>query len=262
MSDTRLRLLIHGASGRMGRSLLALLADHPALHLVAAVANAPRADMGALSVLRPAQIAQAPDFDVAVDFSAPSALPALAEACVRRGAGLVSGTTGLDAPAEAALEAASMHVPVLWAANFSLGVALLAALARQAAAALPDWDCEIIEVHHRRKQDAPSGTALRLGEAVAEGRGQRLAEQARHGREGAQAPRLQGEIGFHAVRGGDVVGDHQLLFAGDAEVVELSHRALSREVFAGGALRAAAWVAGRSPGRYRIEDVLGLQGSL
>ncbi|MCG6118003.1 MAG: 4-hydroxy-tetrahydrodipicolinate reductase [Aquimonas sp.] len=258
MSDPRVRLLIHGASGRMGRSLLALLAEHSALHLVAAVANAPRADMGALSVLRPAQIAQAPDFDVAVDFSAAAALPALAEACARRGAALVSGTTGLDAAAEAALARAAERVPVLWAANFSLGVALLAALARQAAAALPDWDCEIIEVHHRRKLDAPSGTALRLGEAVAGGREHCLADQARHGREGPHVPRQRGEIGFHAVRGGDVVGDHQLLFAGEAEVVELSHRALSRDVFAGGALRAAAWLVRRAPGRYRIEDVLGL----
>ncbi len=224
----------------MGRSLLSLVAEHPGLHLVAAVANAPRADLGALAVLRPAQIAQAPAFDVVIDFSAPGALP------------------GLDAPALAALDQAAQRVPVLWAANFSLGVALLAALARRAAAAVPDWDCEIIETHHRRKQDAPSGTALRLGEAIAAGRGQSLAELARHGREGAHAPRVPGEIGFHAVRGGDVVGDHQILLAGEAEVIELTHRAASREVFARGALKSAAWLAGRGPGRYRIEDVLGL----
>jgi len=260
MSDTRARLLIHGASGRMGRSLLALVAEHPGLHLVAAVANAPRADLGALAVLRPAQIAQAPAFDVVIDFSAPQALPALARACRERGAALVSGTTGLDADALASLDALSRQVPVLWAANFSLGVALLAALARRAAAAVPDWDCEIIETHHRRKLDAPSGTALRLGEAVAEGRGQSLAAVARHGREGTHAPRVEGEIGFHAVRGGDVVGDHQLLFAGEAEVIEMTHRAASREVFARGALKAAAWLARRAPGRYRIEDVLGLAG--
>ena len=258
MEKQRRRVLVHGASGRMGRSLVALLAEHPDLQLVAAVGNAPRADLGALSVLRPAQIGQAPGFDVAIDFSAAAALPALAAACAERAAALVSGTTGLDAAAEAALASASERVPVLWAANFSLGVALLAALARQAAAALPDWDCEIVEFHHRRKLDAPSGTALRLGEAVAEGRGLRLADAARHGRVGADAPRQAGEIGFHALRGGDVVGDHQIHFAGAAEVVELSHRALSREVFAGGALRAAAWLAGRPAGRYRIEDVLGL----
>jgi 4-hydroxy-tetrahydrodipicolinate reductase len=134
----------------------------------------------------------------------------------------------------------------------------LAALARRAAAAVPEWDCEIIETHHRRKLDAPSGTALRLGEAVAGARGSKLDDVARHGRAGAHAPRVAGEIGFHAVRGGDVVGDHQLLFAGEAEVIELSHRAASREVFARGALKAAAWVSGRPPGRYSIEDVLGL----
>jgi 4-hydroxy-tetrahydrodipicolinate reductase len=243
----------------MGRSLLGLLADNSGLHLVAAVANAPRADLGALAVLRPGQIAQAPRFDVAIDFSAAEALPMLAEACIKRGAALVSGTTSLDAAAESALDSAAEHVPVLWAANFSLGVALLAALARQAAAAVPDWDCEIIETHHRRKLDAPSGTALRLGEAVAAGRGVSLQAVARHGREGAAALREPGEIGFHAVRGGDVVGDHSLLFAGEAEVIELVHRAGNREVFARGALKAAVWLAGRAPGRYRIEDVLGLQ---
>lgn len=258
MSESRPRLLIHGASGRMGRSLLTLVAEQSGLHLVAAVANAPRADLGALAVLRPAQIAQAPAFDVAVDFSVPAALPALATACIERGAALVTGTTGLDSLAQRALDEAAARVPVLWAANFSLGVALLAALARQAAAAVPDWDCEIIETHHRRKQDAPSGTALRLGEAIAGGRGQQLDAIARHGREGAHAPRIAGEIGFHAVRGGDVVGDHQILLAGEAEVIELSHRAASREVFARGALKSAAWLAGRAPGRYCIEDVLGL----
>ncbi|WP_395789308.1 4-hydroxy-tetrahydrodipicolinate reductase [Aquimonas sp.] len=258
MSTPRPRLLIHGASGRMGRSLLSLLAESTQLQLVAAVANAPRADLGALAVLRPAQIGQAPAFDVAIDFSAPQALPGLAEACVARGAALVSGTTGLDADALAALSTAALKVPVLWAANFSLGVALLAALSRMAASAVPDWDCEIIETHHRRKQDAPSGTALRLGEAVAAGRGQVLADVARHGRAGSEAPRIEGEIGFHAMRGGDVVGDHSLLFAGEAECIELSHRALSREVFARGALRAAVWLSGRTPGRYHIEDVLGL----
>jgi 4-hydroxy-tetrahydrodipicolinate reductase len=259
MTDSRPRLLLHGASGRVGRSLLGLLAEHGGLHLVAAVANAPRADLGALAVLRPSQIEQAPAFDVAIDFSAPDALPVLARACAERGAALVSGTTGLDDAAQAALDMASLRVPVLWAANFSLGVALLGALARRAAAAVPDWDCEIIETHHRRKLDAPSGTALRLGEAVAAGRGQRLGELARHGREGARAERRAGEIGFHAVRGGDVVGDHSLLFAGDSEVIELVHRAGSREVFSRGALRAAAWLAGRPAGRYSIEDVLGLQ---
>lgn len=259
MSDTRPRLLLHGASGRMGRSLLALLAESERLRLVAAVANAPRADLGALAVLRPSQMDQAPAFDVAIDFSAPDALPVLARSCSERGAALVSGTTGLDDAAQAALDAASLQVPVLWAANFSLGVALLGALAKRAAAAVPDWDCEIIETHHRRKLDAPSGTALRLGEAVAAGRGQRLAQIARHGREGSRAERVPGEIGFHAVRGGAVVGDHSLLFAGDSEVIELVHRAGNRDVFSRGALRAAAWIAGRSPGRYAIEDVLGLR---
>ena len=256
MTEPRIRLLIHGASGRMGRSLIAGLAEHSQLHLVAAVASAPRADLGALSVLQPSQLAHAPVFDVAVDFSAPSGLHALGEVCVARGAALVSGTTGLDDAAQAALASWSTRIPVLWAANFSLGIALLTRLVRQAAAALPDWDCEVVEVHHHRKKDAPSGTALRLGESVAAARGVDLSVVARHGREGVSATRQSGEIGFHALRGGDVVGDHRVSFFAASEHIELAHHAASRDVFAHGALNAARWLARQPPGRYSLDDLL------
>ena len=258
MNASRIRLLIHGASGHMGRSLLEALADYPQLHLVAAVANTARADLGALSVLQPTQLAHAPAFDVAVDFSAPQGLMVLGELCVSRGSALVSGTTGLDALQRQALSQWSETIPVLWAANFSLGVALLARLLHQAAAVLPDWDCEIVETHHRRKKDAPSGTALRLGEAVASARQADLSALAQHGRSGPEVLRRAGEIGFHALRGGTVVGDHRVAFFGPSEQIEFSHHAASRDVFARGALRAAHWIAHRDSGSYQMDDVLGL----
>lgn len=258
MTEPRIRLLIHGASGRMGRSLIASLTEHSQLHLVAAVASAPRSDLGALSVLPPSQLVHAPAFDVAVDFSAPSGLRALGDVCVARGAALVSGTTGLDEAAQDALTSWSSHIPVLWSANFSLGIALLTRLVRQAAAALPDWDCEVVEVHHQRKKDAPSGTALKLGESVAAARGVDLSAVARHGREGVSATRQPGEIGFHALRGGDVVGDHRVNFFAASEHIELAHHAASRDVFAHGALKAARWLARQRPGRYSLDDLLDL----
>jgi 4-hydroxy-tetrahydrodipicolinate reductase len=258
MTELRIRLLIHGASGRMGRSLIASLTEHSQLHLVAAVASAPRSDLGALSVLPPSQLVHAPAFDVAVDFSAPSGLRALGDVCVARGAALVSGTTGLDEAAQDALTSWSSHIPVLWSANFSLGIALLTRLVRQAAAALPDWDCEVVEVHHQRKKDAPSGTALKLGESVAAARGVDLSAVARHGREGVSATRQPGEIGFHALRGGDVVGDHRVNFFAASEHIELAHHAASRDVFAHGALKAARWLARQRPGRYSLDDLLDL----
>jgi len=231
---TPIRLLIHGASGRMGQSLLRLAAADSGLHVVAAVSRGGADD--ASGSLPASRMAEAPAFDVAIDFSLPAGLAGLIDACARHGAGLVSGTTGLGSPEHAALDAAAARIPLLWAPNFSLGVAVLQGLVRQAAAALPGWDADIIELHHSGKRDAPSGTALRLGEALAAGRG--------------QPPR------YHSLRAGDAVGEHSVQLSGHGERLELVHRASDREVFARGALFVAGWLAGKAPGRYRIEDAL------
>lgn len=196
--------------------------------------------------------------DVLVDFSAPSALAAHIAAAEAAGIGLVVGTTGLGADAHRLIDAAATRIPILQAANTSLGVNLLAALVRQAAARLgPDWDIEIVEMHHRHKLDAPSGTALLLGEAAAAGRGVALDAVAARGRDGMGA-RAEGEIGFAALRGGSVAGDHVVILAAEGERIELGHRAESRAIFARGAIRAALWLAGRPAGRYAMADMLGL----
>jgi 4-hydroxy-tetrahydrodipicolinate reductase len=170
----------------------------------------------------------------------------------------VSGSTGLSDAQQAALIRASASIPLMWSANFSIGVAVLKRLVASAAASLgPEFDAEVFEAHHRHKVDAPSGTALALGHEIARARGQRFDSVARLGRAGATGARIQGEIGFAVQRGGDIVGEHTVTFAGAAERIELTHRAASRAVFAHGALRAAAWLAGRSPGRYDLADLLG-----
>lgn len=198
--------------------------------------------------------------DVVVDFSAPEFLGRFldrhAEAFVGRA--LVVGTTGIDAEGEEALARAAERGAVLRAANFSVGVNLLAALVERTAAALDEgFDVEIVEAHHRRKEDAPSGTALALGEAVAAGREIALADVRRDGRTGRPGRRPDGEIGFHALRGGDVIGEHTVHFIGEMERIELTHRAADRRLFAAGALRAARWIAGRAPGHYSMRNVLG-----
>jgi 4-hydroxy-tetrahydrodipicolinate reductase len=231
-----IRLLIHGASGRMGQTLLKLAAERDDLRIVAAVAP-PSDDAGLLGQpFHPvADLDGAPGFDVAIDFSLPAAFDAILGLCVRRGAALVSGTTGLSAPQRSALQAASVDIPTLWSANFSLGVAVLEELVERAAAALSGWDCDIVEAHHTRKLDAPSGTALALGAAA--------------GRGGAD-PR------YASLRAGDIVGEHLVQFAGIGERIELIHRATNREIFARGALHAAARLGGRPPGLYRLRDLL------
>lgn len=231
------RLLIHGASGRMGQTLLRLVAERDDLRVVATVAP-PTADAGLLGQpFHPvADLDNAPDFDVAVDFSLPAAFDAILALCARRGAALVSGTTGLAAQQRAALQTAARDIPVLWSANFSLGVAVLDELVERAAAALKAWDCDIVEAHHTRKLDAPSGTALALGAAAERG--------------GAD-PR------YASLRAGDIVGEHLVQFAGPGERIELIHRATNRDIFARGALHAAAALPGRTPGSYRLRDLLG-----
>lgn len=197
--------------------------------------------------------------DVLVDFSAPAALEANLGAATGAGIPIVIGTTGLEAHHHKAIDEAAKVVPVLQTGNTSLGVTLLAHLVQEAASRLgADWDIEIVEMHHRRKVDAPSGTALLLGEAAAAGRGIALGKNRESGRDGHTGARAQGAIGFAALRGGTVAGDHSVIFAGDEERLTLSHNAENRMIFARGAVKAASWLIGREPGRYGMEEVLGL----
>jgi 4-hydroxy-tetrahydrodipicolinate reductase len=268
------KVLIVGAGGRMGLAMARLISQRavPGLELVAAVdrAGAPllgqdpgvAAGVPAFGVILGADLAAglAARPDVAVDFSSPSATAATAAQVAAAGVPWVVGTTGLGAAEQAAVAQAAQKIPVVLSANMSLGVNLLYALVAQAARTLAGlrYDCEIVERHHRRKKDAPSGTALYLGEAAAQGFGWNLKDVAIDGRTGIPGERPEKEIGFHAVRGGDVVGDHTVLFAADGECIELSHRATSRDTLALGALRAAAWLPGRAPALYGMRDVLGL----
>jgi 4-hydroxy-tetrahydrodipicolinate reductase len=238
---------IVGGKGRMGRAIAALLTEHDKARLAGA------ADQGD-DVLR-----LAADCDVLIDFSTPAALAATLEAARAAQRPVVVGTTGLAADHHRAIDDAAAGLAVLQAANTSLGVNLLSFLVREAASRLgPDWDIEILEMHHRHKVDAPSGTALLLGEAAAQGRGVEFDAVRAQGRDGLTGPRAAGEIGFAVLRGGSVAGDHQVILAGEGERIELGHRAESRAIFARGALRAALWLHGRPPGRYGMAEVLGL----
>lgn len=258
-----IRLAINGASGRMGRALLALIREDRRFELVHAVVSAGSEHDGmpvfgelSTSLRYTHDWSAAPDADVVVDFSGPDGLSAALAHCIERRVALVTGTTGIDTAVEAQLDDAGRRIAVLRAANFSLGVAVLTRLLREAAAALPDWDLEIVEAHHGRKEDAPSGTALALGHAAAAARGTTLEKDGVYAREGRPGARRAGNIGFAVVRGGDVVGEHTALLLGHGERVELSHRATDRSIFARGALEAAAWLAGQKPGSYSIDDLL------
>ncbi len=201
--------------------------------------------------------------EVVIDFTSAQASVGLARACAERGGpALVIGSTGFTAEDEAALRRAAERIAIVRAGNFSLGVNLMMGLVRQAARALPatDYDVEVLEAHHRRKVDAPSGTALMLGEAAAEGRGVELAAASERGRDGITGPRPDGAIGFAVLRGGGIVGEHSVLFAAEDEIITLSHSARDRSLFARGALAAAAWVVGKPSGLYDMQDVLGLSG--
>ena len=241
------RIGILGSAGRMGRAVAAAVEAEPDASLAGG------ADQGD----DPAALAR--DCDVLVDFSAPGALEANLEAATAAGIAIVVGTTGLDAAQQKLIDEAAARIPVLQAANMSLGVNLLAHLVREAAVRLgADWDIEIVEMHHRHKVDAPSGTALLLGRVAAEGRGVDLEQVADHGRDGVGEARRPGHIGFASLRGGSVAGDHQVIFAAEGERLELGHRAESRDIFARGAVKAALWLHGRPAGRYTMADVLGL----
>ncbi|HUA79272.1 MAG TPA: 4-hydroxy-tetrahydrodipicolinate reductase [Dyella sp.] len=254
-----IRVAINGASGRMGRALLTLLRDDRRFELTRAVVAESSHHDGA-SVFDALSYTHhwdgASTTDVVIDFSGPEGLASALTYCTTHKVALVTGTTGIERSLEAQVIEAGKQIPVLRAANFSLGVAVLTRLLREAAAALPDWDLEIVEAHHNRKEDAPSGTALALGHAAADARGTTLTKDGVYVREGRPGARREGTIGFAAVRGGDVVGEHTALLLGRGERVELSHRATDRSIFARGAIEAAAWLAGRKPGAYSIDDML------
>ena len=252
-----MRVGIAGLSGRMGKLLLeeAVAAGHEV------VGGTSRAEPGPDGVPVLPLPVLAERADVVIDFTHASAVQSHAAVLAEAGTSWVLGTSGLSATDEAAVDAACLRIGIVYAANFGPGVNLLLALARQLGAALPaeQYDAEIVEMHHRQKVDAPSGTAVALGRAVAGGRGVRLEDVMQSGRDGHTGPRPPGAIGFAALRGGQVVGEHTLLFAAAGEHIALTHRALDRRVFASGAVRAAAWLQGRPPGRYAMTEVMGVQ---
>jgi 4-hydroxy-tetrahydrodipicolinate reductase len=260
-------LVVSGATGRMGRALGRLIAAADDLRALGGIApDAAAVDASECGYPDLVAVADAAELiarsHVVIDFSAPEQLRRILEehGNALRGSALVVGTTGLDAELESRLGRLAGETAVLSAPNFGVGVNLLLGLVERAARALPggDYDVEIIEAHHRRKEDAPSGTALALGRAVTAGRGEELERVRRDGRSGRTGARSAGEIGFHAVRGGDVVGEHAVHFLGARERITIGHVAQSRDLFADGALVAARWLADRGPGRYTMAQVLGL----
>jgi len=234
---TPVRLLVHGANGRMGQSLQRLCRDENAgCTVVAAVSRKVGARViEGIPQFAASELPGVPEFDVAVDFSLPEGFDAILGLCVARGAAFVSGTTGLSDAQEAALAAAATRIPLAWASNFSLGIAVLHDLVERAARALPGWDCDIVESHHTRKLDAPSGTALTLGDAAGQG---------------GATPH------YASIRAGDIVGEHLVQFTSAGERIELAHRASNRDIFARGALHVAVRLKGRAAGRYRVADLL------
>lgn len=242
-----LRLIINGARGRMGRALLSCAAADPALQVVAEL------DVG------DDLAAALATGDAVVDFTHADVTADVARLCAENRRTLVMGTTGQDDASREAIAQAARIIPIVFAPNFSIGVNALFWLTRKASEILgTGFDLEVVEMHHRLKRDAPSGTARRLAEILTEVRGRSYDHDVRHGREGMVGERTATEVGMHALRGGDVVGDHTVIFAGNGERVELTHKASSRDTFAHGALRAAKWAHGRPPGLYDMEDVLGL----
>lgn len=238
-----LRLAINGAHGRMGQQLVALSRGDKRFGDVTELGS-------------DTDWAQLPELDVLVDFSSPQGLSRALSYCRKSGVSLVSGTTGIDDKAEQNLREAGNEIAVMHAANFSLGVAVLTRLLANAAAMLADWDLEIVEAHHAAKIDAPSGTALALGRAAAKARQIDLGVVERSGRSGESGPRKQGEIGFSSIRAADIVGEHNAILASRGERIELVHRATDRAIFARGALASCAWLAGRAPGCYTLDDML------
>ncbi|MFN3230169.1 MAG: 4-hydroxy-tetrahydrodipicolinate reductase [Asticcacaulis sp.] len=244
-SEPMIRIAVAGAKGRMGQAVLKILDTHPAAQLAVAFDRDDQPDLNAA--------------DAIIDFSTPEATLALAKRCALLDPkpALIIGTTGFDPMQLAQLNGLATELTLLRSGNFSLGVNLLTGLVKQAAARLPAWawDIEVTEAHHNRKVDSPSGTALMLGEAAAAGRGELLIDKAVHDRKGA---RKAGDIGFSVIRGGGIIGEHDVLFAADDELICFSHSARDRSLFARGAVTAAVWAAGQPAGLYTMQDVLGL----
>ncbi len=261
-------IAVAGAAGRMGRAIIAACQGEEGLRIIHAFDRAGSdtvgADAGELAGVGRIDVAVGDDiaatpFDVLIEFSNPAATVDHAGFCADHGRAMVIGTTGLDADDRAAVEAAAARVPVVFAANMSVGVNLTLKLLEIAGRALGETvDVEVIEAHHRRKVDAPSGTALAMGRAVADAWGRRLDDVGVFERHGQIGPRADGSIGFSTIRGGDIIGEHTVMFVSENERVEITHKAASRAIFASGALRAARWVAKREPGLYDMQDVLGL----
>ena len=260
-------VVVSGATGRMGRTLGALIRDTDDVRAMAGIApDRPAEGAEAIGYPQIVGVNDAPGLvrnaDAVIDFSAPEQLAALLAGTMEalEGKALLVGTTGLGDDLLAALDEAADTAAVLMASNFGVGVNVLMELVERAAKALPaeGYDVEIVEAHHRGKEDAPSGTALSLGEAAARGRGDSLSDRRVDGRSGRAGPRPDGQIGLHAVRGGGIAGEHTVRFLGDGEEIALGHRAHSRVLFADGALVAARWLAGKAPGRYTMKQVLGL----
>ncbi len=249
---------IFGAAGRMGRAI-AQVAAESGLKIAGGVDRDGGGEIAPGIAIGSDPLALAEASDVLIDFSVPGALSAHLDACIAAGKPVLVGTTGLEGVHHALIDGAAARIPVLQTGNTSLGVNLLAALVEQAAARLGnDWDIEIVEMHHRHKVDAPSGTALLLGEAAARGRGIDLADHSERGRDGITGARAGGAIGFAALRGGSVAGDHQVILAADGERIEIGHRAESRVIFARGAVKGALWLKDQPAGRYDMKGVLGL----
>ncbi len=257
----QLRVVVAGVTGRMGQALVRAIAQSGDLVLSGALEAKGRTVVGT----RIGDVAVSDDplpaiaaAQILIDFTAPQNSVALAALAAQARIVHVIGTTGFSDDDEAKIRAASRHAVIVKSGNMSLGVTLLAALLQQAAKALPGYDVEIVEMHHRAKVDAPSGTALLLGEAAAAGRGVALAEKSARGRDGHTGARKDGDIGFASLRGGTVVGEHKVILAGPGERIELAHVAEDRAIFANGALAAARWGHGKKPGLYSMSDVLGV----
>lgn len=243
-----IKLIITGCRGRMGKALIDCASCLPELEITGCV------DLG--DDVRPLVA----NGDVIVDFSFHTATAGFAALCAQQGRALVIGTTGHTPEEQAPIRAAAAKIPIVWASNYSTGVNTLFWLTRKTAEILgPGFDLEVVEMHHRHKKDAPSGTADTLAHILAAVRKEQLEKVIRYGRQGITGERTNEEIGMHSLRGGDVVGDHTVIFAGPGERVELTHKASSRDILANGALRAAQWVVGKTPGIYDMQDVLGLK---
>ena len=259
-----------GAGGRMGRMLIEAVQDNPQTTLNAAIerqgSSLVGADAGEVAAIGRLEVqivddlkAVINDIDVLIDFSLPDATEQNMQICAANKVAMVIGTTGFNEQQEQVLKEASKHIAIVYAGNYSTGVNLSLKLLAMAAKAFGnDADVEVIEAHHKHKIDAPSGTAYMMAEAVAEARGQNLKDVAIYGREGQTGEREAGSIGIHAIRGGEIIGDHTVMFIADGEVVEITHRARARMTFAAGAVRAATWVIKQEVGQYNMQDVLGL----